>query len=127
MADRTSGPQGSGGRRTRRTPRRGFFTRNPLLLAILAVLALLAISNYFNTHNQVELTFSEFRSHRRALPDRTATRGPQGPTTQSHVGRETGFGNEPIVIGPQTIIGKFRPTEEEIKKRRSAAARHAGR
>ena len=116
MADRTGGPQGSGsGGPT--TPRRGFFTRNPLLLAILAVLALLAISNYFNTHNQVEWTFSEFRSHVEELPLKPA-QGPegQGPTSQVSAAEDR-FGKEPIVVGPQTIVGKYRPPKDGPRPR----------
>src|SRR5262245_3909077 len=108
MADRTGGPQGSGsGGPT--TPRRGFFTRNPLLLAILAVLALLAISNYFNTHNQVEWTFSEFRAHVEELPLKSVA-GPEVATATSQPSlAEDRFGKEAILVGPQTIVGKYRP------------------
>src|SRR5262245_5259815 len=116
MADRTSGPQGPGGPGGSGAPRRGFFTRNPLLLAILAVLALLAISNYFNAHNQVEWPYSEFRRKVEAYPELPAGTTPERrPSTQPKAA-DTGFGSQMIVIGPQTITGKYKPSETDQSK-----------
>jgi len=120
MSDRTTGPQGPSGSGGGSQPRRGFFTRNPLLLAILAVLALLAISNWLNTHNQEELTFSQFTE----IVDRLPLKAADGssPASQPSAAVEARFGKEPLVVTPQTIVGKLSPDPETRRRMRIKAA-----
>jgi cell division protease FtsH len=127
MADRTSGPQGPGGSGGPTPPRRGFFTRNPLLLAILAVLALLAISNWLNTHNQEELTFSQFAEIVERLPAKPSA-GPDGSPPASMPTAEVlkRFGKDPLLINPQTITGKLLPDSEIRRSRVKATADSKG-
>src|SRR5688500_10563402 len=111
MADRIGGPSGPGSGPG--SPRRGFVSRNPFLLAILAVAAMLAISTYCNNATQYELGFRDFVAHVGLVPVVTPTSGPEGatPATRPAAAAKI-FGHKPLRITPTAIEGKIKLSEK---------------
>ena len=104
MSDRPGeGPQGSGN--APQGPKKGFFARNPFILAVLAVGLMLWLSNSLSTASQVAIDYGDFVRIIEEIPMQAKPAAGAAPESRASLSQ---YFKRPIEVSGRTIVGEVR-------------------